>query len=85
MGFQKKALPGAQYVAMEVMNSNQDSILDMAAAMTSNKRHSAAKLQNDVGRTLPRPLAMSIQLSSAVVSSIGWDVFWVICSRIGPA
>jgi hypothetical protein len=51
----------------------------------SNKRHSAAKLQNDVRRTLPRPLAMSILLSSAVVSSIGWDVFWAICSRIGPA
>ena len=59
--------------------------LGRLSSIVSNKRHSAAKLQNDVRRTLPRPLAMSIQLSSAVVSSIGWDVFWAICSRIGPA
>jgi hypothetical protein len=49
---------------------------------TSNKRHSAAKLQNDVRRTMPRPLAMSIQLSSAVVSSIDWDVFGEVCNGI---
>ena len=53
-----------------------------AADLVSNKRHSAAKLQNDVRRTMPRPLAMSIQLSSVLVSSIGWDVFWEVCNGI---
>ena len=30
-------------------------------------------------------LAMSIQLSSAVVSSIDWDVFWEVCNGIWRA
>ena len=43
----------------------------MIVLALSNKRHSAAKLQNDVRRTKPRPLVMSIQLSSVAVFSIG--------------
>jgi hypothetical protein len=35
----------------------------------------SAQLQNDIRRTTPRPLAMSIQLGSAVVFSIGLGIF----------
>jgi hypothetical protein len=78
----RHAIPIAKFLATrEVTTGNQHTAKNMKIKL-SNKRHSAAKLQNDVRRTMPRPLVMSIQLSSVVVSSIGWDAFGEVCGAI---